>query len=93
MSDTPARENPAIDSDPVPSDSSPTHSPSSRNSPGLQIPEPRDGYFGYSEENSLRHVRLVISGIMIFDCLDDEQLAARVGLEMTWLSDSNFRID
>ena len=26
--------------------SSATHSPSSRNSPSLQIPEPRDGYFG-----------------------------------------------
>ncbi|KAI0278278.1 AMP deaminase [Russula aff. rugulosa BPL654] len=28
----------------------------SRNSPGLEIPEPRDGYFGYSEEISLRHI-------------------------------------
>ena len=29
----------------------------SKRSPGLQIPEPTDGYFGYVEEKSLRHVR------------------------------------
>jgi hypothetical protein len=41
-------------------DASPTFTPTqgSRRSPGLQIPEPTDGYFGYSEEKTLRHVRL-----------------------------------
>ena len=29
----------------------------SRSSPGLQIPEPTDGYFGYTEEKTFRHVR------------------------------------
>ena len=28
-------------------------------SPGLRIPEPRDGFFGYSDERGLRHVRYV----------------------------------
>ena len=38
---------------------SPTFTPtqSSKRSPGLQIPEPTDGYFGYIEEKTLRHVR------------------------------------
>lgn len=30
------------------------HNPAS---PGLHIPEPRDGFFGYSDEKGLRHVR------------------------------------
>ena len=29
----------------------------SKRSPGLKIPEPTDGYFGYTEEKTLRHVR------------------------------------
>ncbi|KAI9465078.1 AMP deaminase [Lactarius psammicola] len=40
------------------SGASPTFTPTlgSKRSPGLQIPEPTDGYFGYSEEKSLRHI-------------------------------------
>ena len=40
-------------------DASHTFTPTqdSRRSPGLQIPEPTDGYFGYTEEKTLRHVR------------------------------------
>ncbi|KAH9985064.1 AMP deaminase [Russula compacta] len=61
MADPLARENPAVNSDPTPSSStsgSPTQaaSPRSRSSPGLQIPEPRDGYFGYNEEKAFRHI-------------------------------------
>ena len=61
MSDILAREKPAVDSDPYPPSTAvlPPQTPSqgSRHSPGLEIPEPTDGYFGYSEEKSLRHVR------------------------------------
>ena len=66
MSDAPAREKPAINPDPSsalstgtsPSNSrTPSESPGSRHSPALQIPEPTDGFFGYSEEKTLRHVR------------------------------------
>jgi len=62
MSDILAQEEPAVDSGSISSpstDATPPQSPSqgSRHSPGLQIPEPTDGYFGYSEEKSLRHVR------------------------------------
>ncbi|KAI9443520.1 AMP deaminase [Lactarius indigo] len=40
------------------SGASPTFTPTigSKRSPGLQIPEPTDGYFGYSEEKTLRHI-------------------------------------
>lgn len=39
-------------------DASPTFTPTqgSKRSPGLQIPEPTDGYFGYTEEKTLRHI-------------------------------------
>ncbi|KAI0301191.1 AMP deaminase [Multifurca ochricompacta] len=33
-----------------------TPSPTSKHSPGLQIPEPTDGYFRYNEEKTLRHI-------------------------------------
>ena len=61
MSDILTQEKAAVDSDPYsPSTGvTPPQTPSqgSRHSPGLEIPEPTDGYFGYSEEKSLRHVR------------------------------------
>ncbi|KAH9953331.1 AMP deaminase [Russula dissimulans] len=62
MSDTLARDKPAINpetsfaSSTGASPNSRTPSPGSRHSPGLQIPEPTDGFFGYSEEKSLRHI-------------------------------------
>ncbi|KAI9439386.1 AMP deaminase [Russula earlei] len=52
-----ARETPAsADPSPTGMSPSPDPSPGSRHSPALQIPEPTDGYFGYSEENSRRHI-------------------------------------
>jgi AMP deaminase len=61
MSDILAREKPTVDSgsNSPSTDATPPQSPSqgSSHSSGLQIPEPTDGYFGYSEEKSLRHVR------------------------------------
>ncbi|KAI0248636.1 AMP deaminase [Lactifluus subvellereus] len=62
MSDVPAREKQTADLTPSTSssnDASPTGrtpTPTSRHSPGLQIPEPTDGYFGYNEEKALRHI-------------------------------------
>jgi hypothetical protein len=57
-----AREKQTNDSNPTLSlsiDPSPplTITPTSRHSPGLQIPEPTDGYFGYNEEKTFRQVR------------------------------------
>lgn len=58
MSDILAREKPAVGSGSTSTDATPSLPLSpSQGSPGLQIPEPTDGYFGYSEEKSLRHVR------------------------------------
>ena len=103
MSDMLARGTPAINSDTTPPSTATTPrspSPGSRHSPGLQIPEPTDGYFGYSEEKSLRHVRTsVVSGdIMIdrpgggVDCALSIQ-AVLAELEMTCLPGHNVHVD